>query len=260
VCNTHSIHSKSATCICMHGTVECSGDPDWSLFSPVVCGLWLMLPVPALAVATVRLSHARPAKCQTETGAMSMSFQCCRCRGLIVPAEADTGAACRPSPLAHGFLQGSVLASSSYSTVQYSTVRVGGADACLLSECPAAHAPAPSTRTVHMLLLFWTSPPWKCAPACFVCLGNWDWEAVSFYRCPAMGETRREDAHALLNVKRPRARRPRASGRTRRRGPAAGFPFPSRPVAAACARPAGCHCHHRIEPRRYRSPGVHVHP
>jgi hypothetical protein len=103
----------------MHGTVECSGDPDWSLFSPVVCGLWLMLPVPALAVATVRLSHARPAKCQTETGAMSMSFQCCRCRGLIVPAEADTGAACRPSPLAHGFLQGSVLASSSYSTVQY---------------------------------------------------------------------------------------------------------------------------------------------
>lgn len=145
-------------------------------------------------------------------------------------------------------------------TVQYSTVRVGGADACLLSECPAAHAPAPSTRTVHMLLLFWTSPPWKCAPACFVCLGNWDWEAVSFYRCPAMGETRREDAHALLNVKRPRARRPRASGRTRRRGPAAGFPFPSRPVAAACARPAGCHCHHRIEPRRYRSPGVHVHP
>lgn len=137
----------------MHGTVECSGDPDWSLFSPVVCGLWLMLPVPALAVATVRLSHARPAKCQTETGAMSMSFQCCRCRGLIVPAEADTGAACRPSPLAHGFLQGSVLASSSYSTVQYSTVRVGGADACLLSECPAAHAPAPSTRTYASALL-----------------------------------------------------------------------------------------------------------
>ena len=101
----------------------------------------VLLPLPlcgSLALAGMHNTIARPAKCQTETGSFHprqcLSLPQINCPGWL---RADTGAACRRLPLAHphGF-QSSVLArrENSYGTV----LRVGAADACLLSECAAS--------------------------------------------------------------------------------------------------------------------------